>query len=196
MNILIINTAFEVADYIVLKNDEVYSFKTDSNAKHSETSLVYIDKALQGAGIGINDIDAVAVNLGAGSFTGIRIGVAIAKGFLSANNNLKAIGFNSFEPLLNRLKSGSGKILISTGKSDYYTCEVKDYKIINMKCEVLQENDTSEEICIFDNIYNENELIDLVKEKAKSGIFSDNNELEPVYLKLSQAEEELLKKTK
>jgi tRNA threonylcarbamoyladenosine biosynthesis protein TsaB len=47
---------------------------------HSVTLLPLIRQAVEGAGISVNDIDAVAVTNGPGSFTGVRIGVATAKG--------------------------------------------------------------------------------------------------------------------
>ena len=261
MNILIINTAFDNADYIVVKGYEkengslmqIFSEKADSNAKHSETSLVFVDNALNDAGLKIGDIDVVAVNLGPGSFTGIRIGVALAKGFLCANENLRAIGLNSFEPILCRLyekknklnnkciifdnlelkrieelkaKTGNlsynfdeskfidmcgsgengeasveserpldvyGKVCIPSGKADFYVCEVEGSRI---DYGVLSDAEVSEgENCvIFDCDYRVSELVDCVIDKVNAGEFCSISKLEPIYLKLSQAEEELKKK--
>lgn len=47
---------------------------------HSVTLLPLIRQAVEGAGISVDDIDAVAVSNGPGSFTGVRIGVSAAKG--------------------------------------------------------------------------------------------------------------------
>ena len=79
MNTLIINTAFNNANYILIANDDFFDITTPSSAKHSETSLLKIDELLSQANIRIKDIDCICVNLGPGSFTGIRIGVAITK---------------------------------------------------------------------------------------------------------------------
>ena len=48
---------------------------------HSQTLLVMAQDLLKQCGFGPGDVDAVAVAAGPGSFTGVRIGVAAAKGF-------------------------------------------------------------------------------------------------------------------
>jgi tRNA threonylcarbamoyladenosine biosynthesis protein TsaB len=48
--------------------------------EHSEKLSVFIDKAIQQAGIMYKDLSAVAVSKGPGSYTGLRIGVSTAKG--------------------------------------------------------------------------------------------------------------------
>ena len=63
---------------IVLKEDY------DKNYSHAERLHVYIDAVLKKAKISKNDIDAVAVSEGPGSYTGVRIGVSVAKGLASA----------------------------------------------------------------------------------------------------------------
>lgn len=193
MNILIINTAFDYADYIVLANDSHFAYKTDSNAKHSETSLLFVDNALTKSGITIRDIDVIAVNLGPGSFTGIRIGVALVKGFASALSNIKLIGFNSFEPLIERVK-GNGNIYIETGKGDYYFANARQGKINEIECKL--DIDEEEKFVILNNnsTYKEEELINIVLDKINRNEFCNINQLEPLYLKLSQAEQDLLKK--
>lgn len=47
---------------------------------HSVTLMSLIKQSVEGAGISVSDLDAVAVTNGPGSFTGVRIGVATAKG--------------------------------------------------------------------------------------------------------------------
>ena len=47
---------------------------------HSVTLMSLIKQSVEGAGISVSDLDAIAVTNGPGSFTGVRIGVATAKG--------------------------------------------------------------------------------------------------------------------
>lgn len=229
MNILIINTAFDCADYIVVKDYEVgkgfenlqyFSEKADSNARHSETSLIFADEALKDAGIEIEDIDVVAVNLGPGSFTGIRIGVALAKGLLCATENMRAVRFDSFEPIIPRLcercesfaggcvngqEMGSckdcgcdvnGRVCIESGKNDFYVCEVKNGEEFELKTYAYskEELEKDKNCVIFDNDYKVEELIKCTINKIDNNQFCDMKDLEPVYLKLSQAEIELKRK--
>lgn len=53
---------------------------------HSQTLLPMIENALNSAMLKFNDIDSVAVSCGPGSFTGIRIGIAAAKGLAAPKN--------------------------------------------------------------------------------------------------------------
>ncbi len=61
--------------------------------KHSEELLVLIERLRKGLGIAISDIDGIAVSIGPGSFTGLRVGLAVAKGLcLSAGLRLVSVG--------------------------------------------------------------------------------------------------------
>ncbi len=56
---------------------EIYS---DVGLTHSETLAPAVQRALQEAEVSPRELDLLAVSVGPGSFTGIRIGVALAKG--------------------------------------------------------------------------------------------------------------------
>ena len=53
---------------------------------HSETLLPMVESALRFAKLTVDDIDLFAVNVGPGSFTGVRIGVATVKGLMFGKN--------------------------------------------------------------------------------------------------------------
>ncbi|MCP4975537.1 MAG: tRNA (adenosine(37)-N6)-threonylcarbamoyltransferase complex dimerization subunit type 1 TsaB [Maribacter sp.] len=54
------------------------------NYSHSEQLHVFIQEVLKKASLDMNDLDAVAVSKGPGSYTGLRIGVSAAKGLCFA----------------------------------------------------------------------------------------------------------------
>lgn len=56
------------------------SFYSNSGLTHSQTLMPMIDSLLKVANVTIEQLDAVAVNAGPGSFTGVRIGVSAVKG--------------------------------------------------------------------------------------------------------------------
>ena len=56
----------------------------DIGLQHSQRLFVEIDQVLTVAGITLADVDAVAVSIGPGSFTGLRIGLSAAKGLCLA----------------------------------------------------------------------------------------------------------------
>ena len=64
----------------------VSEYTTDMKQTHSETLLPMLDEMLKRVGIAVTQIDAIAVSGGPGSFTGLRIGSATAKGLGLALN--------------------------------------------------------------------------------------------------------------
>ena len=65
---------------------------------HAKNITIFSEKVIENAGISFNQLDAVAVSMGPGSYTGLRIGVSTAKGFcyaidkpLIAINTLKSL---------------------------------------------------------------------------------------------------------
>lgn len=85
MKILAVESASRTASAAFLSEDGLLGEFTLNNHKtHSETLLPMVDAMLSAAGTGIEEIDAVAVSAGPGSFTGLRIGISLAKGLAFA----------------------------------------------------------------------------------------------------------------
>lgn len=82
MRILAFETSAKAAS-VAIAEDELLLAETYQNTglTHSQTILAMAESMLSACGLTVQDIDAVAVAGGPGSFTGIRIGVAAAKGF-------------------------------------------------------------------------------------------------------------------
>lgn len=57
-----------------------------ANITHSATLMTLVEAVLRAADVTIKDIGGVAVSAGSGSFTGVRIGVSLAKGLAFADN--------------------------------------------------------------------------------------------------------------
>src|ERR1700733_4739814 len=60
--------------------------RRDMRHGHAEALLPMIDRVMAAAGLGPRDIDAVAVSVGPGGFTGIRAGLAAAQGLAMATH--------------------------------------------------------------------------------------------------------------
>lgn len=85
MKILAIDTSTIAASAAVADETKLYGeLFTDFKLKHSEKLLVICDSLLKNLRMEIADMDYIAVSRGPGSFTGIRIGMATAKGFAQA----------------------------------------------------------------------------------------------------------------
>ncbi|MXW91638.1 MAG: tRNA (adenosine(37)-N6)-threonylcarbamoyltransferase complex dimerization subunit type 1 TsaB [Rhodospirillaceae bacterium] len=84
----------------------------------AERLLPMIGEALAAAGIGYGELDAVGVTRGPGAFTGIRIGLAAARG-LALALDIPAIGIATFEALAVRAPAGC-VVAIDTRRNDFY----------------------------------------------------------------------------
>jgi N6-L-threonylcarbamoyladenine synthase len=65
---------------------------------HAERLMTILDEALAKAGLGLDAVDRIAVTIGPGSFTGIRVGVAAARG-LALSLQIPAIGVTTLETM-------------------------------------------------------------------------------------------------
>ena len=82
MRILAFETSAKAASVALLEDGRLLGESyQNTGLTHSQTLMVMAEDMLKAAGKTVTDIDAVAVAEGPGSFTGVRIGVAAAKGF-------------------------------------------------------------------------------------------------------------------
>ena len=99
MKILSIDTASNICGVSILENDKlICNLDKDTGRTHSENLMPMIDEIFNKTNLTINDINLIICNIGPGSFTGIRIGVATTKAF-SDSLNIPCIGVNSLESL-------------------------------------------------------------------------------------------------
>ena len=89
---------------------------------HSQTLMVMAQDLLKTCGLTPKDVDAVAVAAGPGSFTGVRIGVAAAKGF-AWGGELPCYGVSTLEAMARSLGAWQGYIVpaMDARRSQVYT---------------------------------------------------------------------------
>lgn len=81
MKILAIDSSGLVASAAVVSDEAVIAeFTVNNKQTHSQTLLPMIDQVVQFSGIALEELDALAVAAGPGSFTGLRIGASTVKG--------------------------------------------------------------------------------------------------------------------
>jgi tRNA threonylcarbamoyladenosine biosynthesis protein TsaB len=111
--ILNIETSTEVCSVALSRNgDLVFMKESQDGLNHSELLTVFIEDVFKEKGFILNQLDAIAVSKGPGSYTGLRIGVSVAKGMCYALN-IPLIAVNSLEVM------GTYAALIST-KNIFY----------------------------------------------------------------------------
>lgn len=84
MKLCALDTSTLVASVAVVDDATVLARRDSDVDTHSDNLLVLIDEACKAAGVRVGELDAIAVGLGPGSFTGLRIGMATAKGIAYA----------------------------------------------------------------------------------------------------------------
>jgi tRNA threonylcarbamoyladenosine biosynthesis protein TsaB len=83
--ILQIETATASCSVALAKDGHVLAFKQiNERNMHAEVITLFVDELIAGAGMNYDNLDAIAVSCGPGSYTGLRIGVSTAKGLCFA----------------------------------------------------------------------------------------------------------------
>ena len=165
--------------------------------------MINIDNFLSENNVTLGDIDVFANVSGPGSFTGIRIGLAVVKAFAYAKNK-KVVNLSVFDLLKDHIKNGL-LLLECTSNSLYFAniikSKVADYGVVD-KTE-LEKFVEGKEVYVLadeqisDNISYKVNVIDTYGEISNNQIqkavisknFVDN--AEPFYIQLSQAERAL-----
>lgn len=96
MNILFIDTHSEKVNLFLERNGNLYSKSLSSQQNQNEIVMPAIKDILENANIDVNDLNEIIVVNGPGSFTGVRIGVVIAK-TLAYTLNIKIKTITSLE---------------------------------------------------------------------------------------------------
>jgi tRNA threonylcarbamoyladenosine biosynthesis protein TsaB len=117
--ILNIETATQVCSVALSSEGEVLQIR-ESREKNSHSTIItlFIEEVMKSAGLPFSALDAVAVSMGPGSYTGLRIGVSTAKGTCYAlDKPLIAIG------TLDAMAAG---MLTTSQSQDFLLCPMID----------------------------------------------------------------------
>ena len=111
MKILAFETSAKAGSVAVLDNGTLLAENyCNTGLTHSQTLMVMAQDALKSCGLTAADVEAVAVAAGPGSFTGVRIGVAAAKGF-AWGADIPCCGVSTLEAMAVSLGAYDGYIL-------------------------------------------------------------------------------------
>jgi tRNA threonylcarbamoyladenosine biosynthesis protein TsaB len=77
---LAIDTSTDILAVAAVNGDARVSLALQRGLQHSPTLVPLVDRLLSEVGLGVRELEFVACSVGPGSFTGIRIGLATAKG--------------------------------------------------------------------------------------------------------------------
>lgn len=188
MKALIIDTCNAPMHIIGVNNDKIAQKVCDNVQRAYNSEIIpLVNEVIGELEMSIRDIDVIACVIGAGSFTGIRIGVTTATA-LARGIGAKIIQLTEFEIMA---YGTVGRVLtaIDAGHGNYYTAEFNDGHLISMNNQdnaYLKKFDGITKI--YDGIANIDNYVNIVKYKFNANEFCDR--LAPLYLKDSQAERE------
>lgn len=110
MKLLALSTSQPVASAAVLEDGRVIKLsRDDSGRTHSEMLMPTIERTLLELGLELADMDAIAVDIGPGSFTGVRIGVCAANAMAMAAGK-PVIGVDSLTALYHNVYGYKGAV--------------------------------------------------------------------------------------
>lgn len=99
MKLLALDTSGPVCGVAVMADGKVlFEAATQNGRNHSISLMPLIDQALHVSGLKLTDLDRLAVVMGPGSFTGVRIGISTAKG-LAHGASLPCVAVDALEAL-------------------------------------------------------------------------------------------------
>ncbi len=202
MNFLAVDTSSDYLSVVAMKDGNVFcTFLPDCAMKHSVSLMTAIDETLEKAGLFVHDCDFFSAVVGAGSFTGIRIGISAMKGFALATGK-PTIPVTSFETIAYTDTEESKKLCLVNALHDcYYACGyLGNERILSpaflTEAEVLALADEGYALCACGSLpiaqkctvrvcAPDKGLLLATKAKAKQGAFGA---LEALYVRKSSAE--------
>lgn len=156
MKILGIDTSSNASSVAVIEDNKlICEYTVNTKTTHSQKLMPMIENMLSMSEVNIKDIDAIAICIGPGSFTGLRIGMATAKAIAHVNN-LPIIGVNSLEILASNMNLCDKKIcsILDAQRNQVYTGK---YKFENDRVVEIQPIDVIEIEKLLEEILNDNE---------------------------------------
>jgi len=218
MNILAIDTSTMISTVTIANDSEILGdFNVNQQKTHSESLVPMIETLLELLGMEFKDIDEFVIAEGPGSFTGLRIGMTIAK-TLAQVNDKKLIPISTLLALANNSSSDNLKVpmLDARGNRVYGAVYDKDFnEIIKEDLYTIEDfsemvNDLDEEIELigdislkYEDLFEKAKVLpinfrntigkSLIKLALENKNDYDLYQLVPNYLRKSQAERELLR---
>lgn len=202
-NILAIDTSGPSGS-LALQGEEVHWNK---KAVHSEIATVKLEELLEKTNLDLSDLSAIMVNAGPGSFTGIRVGINLAR-TLSYSLKIPICSLNSLELLAFARAKVPCLVAIKAIQNFYYVAgfdrtakglvqRLAPHSVADSELPALGRD--FQEILIEGHTPDFSPQLDAViqlqwlAQWPDSTTFSTWNEVRPVYIRASEAEEKLLK---
>ena len=212
-NVLAIDTTTSTLHLaIAFAGDRLVKLNEDVGNSHGQMLVRKISDLLISAGIGVADLHALTCSTGPGSFTGLRIGLAAAKGIAVAHD-IPVVGVSLFDIAGYRLRDSVDPawVAVPFKRDECFATEISNgtYEVDDIKAVPHMElprlvgrqavwgiglelgeifaaagSDVIPETLEYDAA----DMLHIGIERLNSGLIDDLTLLEPMYLQKSQAE--------
>lgn len=141
--ILSIETGTDVCSVALAKDGELIALReSDEGRDHARKVAVFVDELLRETGIQPDDLDAIAVGKGPGSYTGLRIGVSFAKGLCYALQ-IPLVAVGSLDALVEVAREDYEAGIIDVDEYDWAQarfCPMVDARRMEVYAQVFDSN--------------------------------------------------------
>ncbi len=193
------------ADRLVKSQEEV-------EKSHGQFIVKKIGELFQSSGLKVDRLDAIVVCTGPGSFTGLRIGLAVAKGMAVALS-IPIAGVNLFAVAAHKLSDFEGKVhvVIPLNRDECFTAAVENgsydeqslsimayanlfsrvghHRVAGIGIDLSRQFPVLQQIDVSSHLdYDGADLLHLGRRRLSDGSVDDLAQLEPIYVQKSQAE--------
>ena len=200
MNYLAIDTSGKNLTVIVCKDDNITEyFDSECGVNHSVALMPKIEEIAKKADFDFKKADFFCAVVGAGSFTGIRIGVSTIKAMCFAFNK-PCLSITSFDTLAYNEQGKKVLALIDAKHNGFYACGYDNDKVVLQPCYIDRAqvesllsdyqgvSSTQVEGLSLKLVSVSKGLIKAIEKKI-SEVSLDLESLSPLYVRKSQAEE-------
>ena len=137
MKILSIETSNKICSVAILEDKNlIKKIELNNGLTHSETLMPLIKQILEETKLSLSNIDLLVCDIGPGSFTGIRIGIATVKAFTDSLN-IPSVGISSLEGLAYNIKNEG--LICSLIDCKNNNCYYSLYELKNNTYTLLEE---------------------------------------------------------
>lgn len=163
MNLFLnIETATEICSVALSNENEVIDYRENLDGKsHAALLTIFIDDILKKNNLKVKDLSAVAISMGPGSYTGLRIGVSAAKG-LCYGSSIPLIALSTLQIISNQVLQSVSQLgiqiadddllcpMIDARRLEVYTAlfDAQAHFLSEIKAEIINESSFHE---VFEN---------------------------------------------
>lgn len=209
MGILLIDTSAKTSGFGFEENGNLIFDERTESGVNADKITYYIKSSFEKHGKKFSDIEYVSLSNGPGSFTGLRIGSAVAKGicFATGCRLIEIITLDIIANMYNSAGKVTSLIFSNTKNSEFYYCSyfrlnedlkrISDYRkgpleeifsdndgvfVINASEPYSVNNDSGMKITDVSEFSSVRSQLQLTHKKIKEEKFSDHNKSQPFYM--------------